>query len=294
MLATFALVLGSAVGLDNGLALQPPLGWRSWNAFQGGIDDRLIRGQLAAMLTERPARRCDSNSNSNSCRTTPTSLLGLGFTHAGIDDGWQACNSYAVQPSGSPAFHGADGSVNVNLTRFPDLARLARDAAAQGIDLGWYNNNCICHESAGHIHNKTWEDLTYAADVQQLVDAGFKGVKIDNCGLHNDLDRTARLMNASGRAFLVEHVAGDRAPTNRTWCPFNIFRSSNDIRPNWSSIHRNLHTTQRFLNVSRPGCWAYPDSESAVQISQPNPPTLATPHIALRGVPSPMMRWFRN
>ena len=79
--------------------------------------------------------------------------------------------------------------------------------------------------------------------------------KIDNCGFHNDLDNYARLMNRSGRAFLVEHVAGARAPTNRSWCPFNIFRSSNDIRPTWASIHSNLHTTQRFLHVSRPGCW---------------------------------------
>ena len=53
---------------------------------------------------------------------------------------------------------------------------------------------------------------------------------------------------------------GDKAPKNRSAaCPFNMFRSSNDIRAKWSSIMNNLHTTQRFLNVSRPGCWAYPD-----------------------------------
>ena len=50
-------------------------------------------------------------------------------------------------------------------------------AAAQGVDLGWYNNNCICHESAGHIHNKTWERLTYSGDIRQLVENNFKGVK---------------------------------------------------------------------------------------------------------------------
>ena len=66
-------------------------------------------------------------------------------------------------------------------------------------------------------------------------------------------------MNRTGKAFMVEHVAGSTAPTNRSWCPYNIFRSSNDIRPSWRSIHNNLHTTQRFLHVSRPGCWAYPE-----------------------------------
>ena len=122
------------------------------------------------------ASRCEPDGR---CRAVPISLLGLGFRHVGIDDDWQACNSYRVQPSGSPAFHGANGAVNVNRTRFPDLPRLARDAAAQGIELGWHNNNCICHESASHIHNATWEELTYAADVQQLVDVSFRGVKIE-------------------------------------------------------------------------------------------------------------------
>ena len=27
----------------------------------------------------------------------------LGYRHAGIDDGWQECDSYTVEPSGSPA-----------------------------------------------------------------------------------------------------------------------------------------------------------------------------------------------
>jgi hypothetical protein len=222
--------------------------------FQGNIDDAIIRGQVSAMLTKRPSRQCGVAG----CSMVPTSLLELGFNHAGIDDGWQECASYKVQPSGSSAFHGADGKVNVNRTRFPDLKRLASDIAAQGIDLGWYINNCICHESASHIHNKTWENLTFTADVQQLAENNFKGVKIDNCGLHtagDGINYYARLMNETGKAFLVEHVAGDKAPTNRSWCPFNIFRSSNDIRPTWASIHNNLHTTQRFLRVSRPGCW---------------------------------------
>ena len=231
--------------LDNGLALQPPLGWRSWNCDLGDISDALIRSQIKAMVTKRQPGN--------------VSLVDVGYRHAGIDDGWQACDSYAVEPSGSPAFHGPNGTVNVNLTRFPDLRKLSRDMAALGIELGWYQNNCICHESASHIRNKTWEALTYRGDVAQLVENDFRGVKIDNCGLHNDLDLYARLMNATGRAFLVEHVAGRAAPTNRSWCPYNMFRSSNDIRASWSSILNNLHSTQRFLNVSRPGCWAYPD-----------------------------------
>ena len=91
----------------------------------------------------------------------------------------------------------------------------------------------------------------------QLVAGGFRGVKIDNCGLHNDMDLYAALMNRTGKAFLVERSdQGRGTPTNRSWCPYNMFRSSGDIRPSWSSVHHNLLTTQNYVNISRPGCWA--------------------------------------
>lgn len=49
---------------------------------------------------------------------------------------------------------------------------------------GRYTNNCICHESGGHIghSNDSWVNLSYVGDVEQLVDNNFKGIKVDNCG----------------------------------------------------------------------------------------------------------------
>ena len=52
LIPNIALLLGVTSALDNGLAAQPPLGWRSWNCFQGNINDAVIRGQLDAMLIE--------------------------------------------------------------------------------------------------------------------------------------------------------------------------------------------------------------------------------------------------
>ena len=52
-------------------------------------------------------------------------------------------------------------------------------------------------------------------------------------------------------------------PTNLSWCPMHIYRSSGDIRAEWNSVMRNLHTTTKYQDLevplSRPGCWAYPD-----------------------------------
>ena len=66
-------------------------------------------------------------------------------------------------------------------------------------------NNCICHESKSHIHNDTWVDLTYHGDVQQLVDDGFKGVKLDSCGLHSNVSYYSELINKTGVPMMIEN-----------------------------------------------------------------------------------------
>ena len=188
------------------------------------------------------------------------SLLDLGYNRAGMDDGWQQCDSYRVFPSNSSAFHDATGRPIVNRSKFPDLAALSAYIKSKGLLPGFYINNCICHESGGHIHNITWRQLTYHGDVMQLVNDGFSGVKIDDCGLHNDMNEYARLIAATGRTFMVERAdQGHGTPTNLTWCPYSMFRSSHDIYPSWGSIWRNLHTVLKYTNISRPDCWAYPD-----------------------------------
>ena len=44
-------------------------------------------------------------------------------------------------------------------------------------------------------------------------------------------------------------------------CPYAFYRTSGDIRPNYQSILHNLASVDKFHkhNLSRPGCWAYPD-----------------------------------
>jgi len=48
---------------------------------------------------------------------------------------------------------------------------------------------------------------------------------------------------------------------NATWCPWNFYRTSGDVRANYASVVANLHTTIPYAkaSLSRPGCWAYPD-----------------------------------
>lgn len=60
---------------------------------------------------------------------------------------------------------------------------------------------------------------------------------------------------------------GSRKPfePNATWCPWNFYRTSGDVRANYASVVGNLNSVFKFTsrNLSYPGCWAYPDMVGA-------------------------------
>ena len=67
-------------GLDNGLGLTPPLGWRSYNAFGGTPTQVDMEAMMDAMVDT--GRTVDG---------AHTSLLQLGYAHVGLDGGWNQC-----------------------------------------------------------------------------------------------------------------------------------------------------------------------------------------------------------
>jgi hypothetical protein len=80
LLATTILLI-RVFGIDNGLGVTPPQGWRSWNAYDCTSDDRIItqahvEAQFAAAVDK--SRLVDG---------VPTSLAQLGFEYISIDDG---------------------------------------------------------------------------------------------------------------------------------------------------------------------------------------------------------------
>ena len=143
---------------------------------------RPVRDCSAALTVEAAdgAAAASAAADGAACTTQVMSLQDLNYVHAGIDDGWQLCDSYSVMPSNTSVFHDGDGRPIVNLTKFPDLKALSSYAASKEILLGWYENNCICHESGGHVghSNNSWVNLSYVGDVEQLVVNDFKGIKV--------------------------------------------------------------------------------------------------------------------
>ena len=247
------LLAGGASAIDNGIGHLPPMGWRSWNCYGANVNQSLMEGVMDAMVKKRGGK----------------SLLDLGYNNVGLDDNWQACKT-GIDAS----FHGPEGKPLVNHDRFPSMSGMTAYGHAKGLKVGWYGNNCICAE-----HQK-WSPEYIAKHMQQsakaAADYGFDGIKLDGCGEFRNLTWWSKLLNETGRPIMIENCHwGQTVPGQTTGdapctglggdvsnCPYNFFRSSGDIRAEWTSVVSNLMTTVKFLGnppLSRPGTWAYPD-----------------------------------
>lgn len=246
MQKTILAIAGAVTTLaaDNGRAITPPMGWRSWNLYGANVDQKLIMGIMDGMV--KRTRMVDGK---------PTSLCDLGYCDVGLDDNWQNCTGGAAFGTN---FHDADGNPIVRPDKFPNMKDMTDHAHKLGLTAGWYGNNCICAEK------HTADSKYYVGDVKALNDFGFDSVKLDGCGVQTDLEQYYELMNASGKAITVENCHwGSKIPfkPTKTWCPWNFYRTSGDVRASYASIVGNLQTTIQYANagLSYPGCWAYPD-----------------------------------
>merc|ERR1719454_1554252 len=104
-------LVAPCVGIDNGLGLTPPMGWRSWNLFGANVNQSLIESVMEGMVSKK--RSVDG---------VPTSLCDLGYCDVGLDDNWQLCGS----PDAAPGmhYHDINGNPIVNTKLFPDLQKM--------------------------------------------------------------------------------------------------------------------------------------------------------------------------
>lgn len=246
----------SVHGHDNGLALTPPLGWRSWNLYQGNPQQSQMMRIMEGLVRRE---RKDHLGN-------VVSLADLGYRDVGLDDTWQRCNS----PDAADGMHYHDvyGNPIVNYDRFPSLSAMTQYARDLNLTAGWYANNCACSD---HCRNRTECDLQISGDVKALIKYGFSSLKIDGCGNQTDLqvwNKYLELFTMGSSPILVENCHGGNPnfKPNRTLppaegCPYHMYRTSSDIRNHYPSIMQNLGSveTYRQSNSSYPGCWAYAD-----------------------------------
>lgn len=238
--------------LDNGLALTPPMGFRTWNQFGLQVNQTMMEDIVRSMSAR--TRTVDSK---------PTSLVDLGYKHAGIDDGWQLCNS---GPS-RKGFHNASGFPIVDTTKFPNMRALTAFARSHGVTPGWYANNChcadhspVCTTKDGDYHpEKTPTDnliatqlrfnnmstfdtpaTCYVGDVSATLDFGFASIKVDGCGAQHSVKEYSDLFNKTETKVLIEncHEGTPSRSASGVECPMHLFRTSDDIRPTYGARTR--------------------------------------------------------
>lgn len=236
---------------------------------------------MEAMVRRNPRYTVDAK---------PTSLCDLGYCDIGLDDNWQACGSYGKE---GYTYHDEDGNPVVNLDRFPSLKNMTGKAHSLGLTSGFYGNNCICNDQ------KTSNKKFYVGDVKALREFGFDSWKLDGCGAQTDMQLWNDLIKASepttGRKeIMVENCHwGSKVPfkPNATWCPWNFYRTSGDVRANYPSVVGNLQTTVTYAkqNLSYPGCWAYPDMVRTLAPLHPLVGPRASPSRRSHGRRSPVL-----
>lgn len=194
--------------------------------------------------------------------STKKSLLDVGYTRVGLDDNWQSCGEGV-----NGSFHDAAGRPLINPSRFPDMKAFNSYAHSKGVLTGWYMNNCICNEKSKLQPN--WMPQMHG-DTAAIADLGWDGVKIDGCGPSHNLELWSSLLNATGRKIFIENCHDNTTfpyvDKYELHCPHHIWRISRDINAHWGSIvgnlqqmlHERVPGTQE-IQISRPGCWAYPD-----------------------------------
>ena len=253
-------LLGGVAALDNGLAILPPMGWRSWNYYSVNISQEIIRSQAVAFVDQ--SRQVDGKN---------TSLRELGYAYVGIDDGWMLCNS----GPGGVGYHDAAGNPIIDLKKFPDLKGLGDYIHSQDLKMGWYLNADYCRDLRPDP-----KGLKYIGDVNAIMHYGFDAIKVDEGGTEKNHTRFIELINATGTPILQLYSHAPK--TNETYCPCNYHGISLDIVADWKDVARCLHDmipwTKWDAPLSRPGCWAHPDMLEVGNIKGPRAYTESRSH----------------
>ena len=203
-LATLAClsIISPVYGLDNGLALTPPMGWNSWNTFRLNINEDLVKEVADVFVTQ--------------------GLKDAGYEYIVIDDGWQIERD-------------AEGNIIASTEKFPSgIKALADYVHSKGLKFGIYSDagTKTCGGYPGSLGHEYQDARQYAA-------WGVDYLKYDWCHTGNqNAPDSYRLMRdalkAAGRPIVFSICEWGRSKP-WTWVPEigHLWRTTLDIRPCW-------------------------------------------------------------
>ncbi|XP_072945314.1 alpha-N-acetylgalactosaminidase isoform X1 [Epargyreus clarus] len=243
------LCVVSVWGLDNGLALTPPMGWLAWERFRCNTDckndpdncisDRLFRTMTDILVSEGYAA--------------------AGYEYINVDDCW---------PERERDPH---GRLVPDRERFPyGMKSLADYVHSKGLKFGIYEDygNFTCAGYPGVVGHLAEDAATFAS-------WGVDYVKLDGCyALPADMDQGypdfGRQLNLTGKQMVyscswpVYQIYAGMQPNFTSIIEHcNLWRNFDDIQDSWASVESIIDYYGNHQDVivpnAGPGHWNDPD-----------------------------------
>jgi alpha-galactosidase len=257
------------VGGDHMLALTPPLGWNSWNAWGGTVTAEHVRASADGMVASGLARQ--------------------GYTYINIDDAWEGGlepNPGTGRGHNVAAARDAAGEITTN-ANFPDMKGLVDHIHSLGLKAGIYSSPgpTTCQGLAGTFQHEQQDAETWAK-------WGFDYIKYDWCSYQGDRNSLADLQ----KPYVLMRTALDHVNRDLVFslCQYgwgnvwewgqslggNLWRMTGDIRDSWPSMAGIAFQQTGREKYAGPGHWNDTDMlvVGMVGWSQGSRPTNLTPN----------------
>lgn len=215
----------------NGLAKTPPMGWNSWNLFAGRIDDATVRTMADAMVS--------------------SGMRDAGYIYINIDDTWEGVRD-------------AQGNLQPN-HKFPDMKALADYVHSKGLKLGIYSSPGprTCAGYPGSYGHEEQDAKTFASwDIDYLkYDWCSAGMIYKDKDLQPVYQKMGAALRETGRPIIYSLCEYGRGEVEK-WGPQvsgNLWRTTDDIRDEWSSMIDNIERQVPTAPYAGPGHWNDPD-----------------------------------
>ena len=228
-----------ALALGNGLALTPPMGWNDWNAYGCSVSEQLAEQTALAMHND--------------------GMQAAGYDYVNIDDCWMSSS------------RAANGNLVPNPSKFPDgMAAVASYVHSLGLKLGIYEDagTATCQGYPGSYGHEQ-------QDADLFASWGVDYLKYDWCNIpfssfpgqsHEQVAQTlytrmSNALKATSRPIVFSMCNGwDSSVQPWTWAGpvANLWRTTNDIQANFSSMLNNFHINVGLAADAGPGAWNDP------------------------------------
>lgn len=232
--ATYSLIgyaLAEALNMGSDLAMTPPMGWNSWNAFETEIDEKKIKAIADAMVS--------------------SGMREAGYTYLVIDDGWMAEK------------RDKDGHLLADPKKFPHGMKAIGDYIhSKGLKFGIYEDRgkLTCQQLPGSLGHER-------IDMETFAGWGVDYIKMDSCFAESngrmsseDYALFRRYIRTTGRPIVLS--ISDFGNAAWAWGgreSAQLWRTSNDIYPWMDSIYACAETSagDRAIHPAFNGLWQF-------------------------------------